>query len=67
MIGILQSITGLATTYIDSKAKVKAAEAETKMKIATGEISWEQAAIEASADSWKDEAWTLCFLSLIHI
>ena len=49
MIGILQSVAGLATTYIDSKAKVKAAEAETKMKIATGEISWEQAAIEASA------------------
>ena len=39
MIGILQSVAGLATTYIDSKAKVKAAEAETKMKIATGEIS----------------------------
>ena len=53
------------TTYIDSKVKVKAAEAETKMKIATGEISWEQAAIEASADSWKDEAWTLCFIAIV--
>ena len=65
MIGILQRVAGLATTYIDSKAKVKAAEAETKMKIATGEISWEQAAIEASADSWKDEAWTLCFIAIV--
>ncbi len=65
MIGILQSVAGLATTYIDSKAKVKAAEAETKMKIATGEISWEQAAIEASADSWKDEAWTICFIAIV--
>ena len=65
MIGILQSVAGLATTYIDSKAKVKAVEAETKMKIATGEISWEQAAIEASADSWKDEAWTLCFIAIV--
>ena len=54
MIGIVKSIAGLATTIIDSKAKVKAAEAETKMKLATGEISWEQAAIEASKDSWKE-------------
>jgi len=65
MIGILSSVANLATTFIDSKAKVKAAEAETKMKIATGEISWEQAAIEASADSWKDEAWTLCFIAIV--
>ena len=67
MIGIVKSIAGLATTIIDSKAKVKAAEAETKMKLATGEISWEQAAIEASADSWKDEAWTLCFIAIVKI
>ena len=53
MIGILSSVANLATTFIDSKAKIKQAEAETKMKLATGEISWEQAAIEASADSWK--------------
>ena len=65
MIGILSSVTNLATTFIDSKAKVKAAEAETKMKIATGEISWEQAAIEASSDSWKDEAWTILFIAII--
>ena len=65
MIGILQSVAGLATTIIDSKAKVKAAEAETKMKLATGEISWEQAAIDASKDSWKDEAWTVCFIAIV--
>ena len=47
MIGLLSSVTNLATTFIDSKAKIKQAEAETKMKLATGEISWEQAAIEA--------------------
>ena len=66
MIGqIIGSITGLATTYLDSKAKIKAAEAETKMKLATGEISWEQAAIEASKDSWKDEAWTIAFIAIV--
>lgn len=65
MIGILSSVANLATTFIDSKAMIKQAEAETKMKLATGEISWEQAAIEASSDSWKDEAWTLCFIAIV--
>jgi hypothetical protein len=66
MIGqILGSLGGLATSYIDGKTAVKKAEAHTKMKIATGEISWEQAAIEASRDSWKDEAWTLCFIFIV--
>ena len=37
MIGqILGSLGGLATSYIDGKTAVKKAEAETKMKIATG-------------------------------
>ena len=62
---IIGSLGGLASTYLDSKAVVKKAEAETKMKIATGEISWEQAAIEASNNSWKDEAWTLCFIFIV--
>ena len=35
MLGIVTSVANLATTFIDSKAKVKAAEAETKMKLAT--------------------------------
>ena len=40
MIGqIIGSLGGLATSYIDGKTAVKKAEAETKMKIATGEIS----------------------------
>jgi len=50
---------------MDGKAKVKAAEAETKMKIATGEISWEQSAIEASNHSWKDELWTVVFVFIL--
>tara|TARA_B110000285_G_C14890717_1_gene498421 strand:- start:465 stop:809 length:345 start_codon:yes stop_codon:yes gene_type:complete len=66
MIGaIVTSVVGLATSVIDGKTAVKKAEAETKMKIATGEISWEQSAIEASKDSWKDEAWTVCFIGIV--
>jgi hypothetical protein len=66
MIGqIIGSLGGLATSYIDGKTAVKKAEAETKMKVATGEISYDQAVIEASRDSWKDEAWTLCFIFVV--
>ena len=65
MLNIISSLSGLATSYIDGKTAVKKAEAETKMKIATGEISWEQSAIEASKDSWKDEAWTILFIAVI--
>jgi hypothetical protein len=51
-LGLLGKVADLAGAVIDSKAVVKKAEAETKMKIATGEISWEQAAIQASNNSW---------------
>ena len=65
MISILTSAVGLATSYLDGKAKIKTAEAETKMKLATGEISWEQAAIEASNNSYKDELWTVVFVLIL--
>ena len=64
-LGLLGKVADLAGAVIDSKAVVKKAEAETKMKLATGEISWEQAAIKASENSWKDEAWTVCFIAIV--
>ena len=52
MIGqILGSLGGLAKSYIDAKTVVKITEAEIKKKQLTGEIDWEQSAIEASKDS----------------
>ena len=66
MIGqIVSAIGGLATSYIDGKTAVQKANAEIKLKQATGEINWEQAAIEASKDSWKDELWTLVFVIML--
>jgi hypothetical protein len=66
MIGqILSAIGGLATSYIDGKTAVQKANAEIKLKQATGEMDWEQAAIEASNNSWKDELWTICFVALL--
>lgn len=66
MIGqIVSAIGGLATSYIDGKTAVQKANAEIKLKQATGEINWEQSAIEASKDSWKDELWTIVFVLIL--
>ena len=66
MIGqIVSAIGGLATSYIDGKTAVQKANAEIKLKQATGEINWEQSAIEASKESWKDELWTIVFVAIL--
>ena len=65
MIGIINSLSGLAKSYIDAKTAVKITEAEIKKKQLTGEIDWEQSAIEASKDRWKDELWTLVFVVIL--
>ena len=66
MIGqIISAIGGLATSYIDGKTAVQKANAEIKLKQATGEMDWEQSAIEASKDSWKDELWTIVFVAIL--
>ena len=58
---ILGSVGGLATSYIDGKTAVQKAEAQIRMKEATGEIDWELAAIRATQSSWKDEWLTIIF------
>ena len=66
MIGqIVSAIGGLATSYIDGKTAGHKANAEIKLKQATGEMDWEQSAIEASKDSWKDELWTIVFVLIL--
>ena len=52
---------GLATTYLDGKVAVQKANAEIKVKQATGEIDWDIEAIKATENSWKDEWITLLF------
>ncbi len=58
---ILGSVGGLATSYIDGKTAIQKAEAQIRMKEATGEIDWELAAIRATQSSWKDEWLTIIF------
>ena len=62
MIGqIIGSLGGLAKSYIDAKTT----EAEIKKNQLTGEIDWEQSAIEVSKNSWKDELWTIVFVLIL--
>lgn len=50
-----------------SKLKIAKAEAEAEvMKVAaTHEAGWEKIMAQASQDSWKDEAWTVCFIAIV--
>lgn len=45
------------------KLAIAKIDAQTKKVEATGD--WEELAIKASDNSWKDEAWTLAFIALI--
>lgn len=77
MIGMIVSAASKAVGgYFEHSAKkakaksdLKIAEIEAKTavqkKVAEGKVEWENKAIDASADSWKDEAWTICFIALI--
>ena len=61
MLSIITSLAGLAASVVDGKTAVKKAEAQTKMKIATGELDWDLEAMKATQNSWKDEWITLLF------
>jgi len=76
MLGFLTPIAKIASSLVDgqvekSKAKAKAtvaraeAEAEVMKVAATHEAGWEKIMAEASAGSWKDEAWTILFIIII--
>ena len=60
-LGLLGKVADLAGAMVEGKTAVKQAEAQTKMKIATGELDWDLAAMKASENSWKDEWITLLF------
>jgi len=62
MIGqIISSLGGLASSYLEGKTAIQKANAQIKMKEATGEIDWDLAAMRASQNSWKDEYLGIIF------
>lgn len=58
---IIGAVGNLASTWVDGKVAVQKANAEIKVKQATGEIDWDIEAIKATQNSWKDEWITLLF------
>ena len=52
-----------------AKSNLRIAEIDAKVavqkKIVEGKVEWESAMAKASEDSWKDEAWTICFITII--
>ena len=68
MIGqILSSVTGLATSWLDSKAQQKLHETEIKKKQLTGEIDWELEAIRSAQNSWKDELCAIDYAAALVV
>ena len=48
-----------------SKQKLAVAKIEAQVKKVEQTGDWEELAMKASDQSWKDEAWTICFILLI--
>ena len=69
---LIGPVTNLAGTWMKNRAekaqakqKLEVAKIEAKTKKVQSDANWEEQAMSASADSWKDEAWTLTFIALI--
>ena len=73
MIGqLLGAVSGIGKTYLEGrqkkselKHKLEEAKVSAKVKKLEQDGGWEDKAMDASADSWKDEAWTICFIGII--
>jgi len=52
-------IANIAGGYLKNKAEEKQAKHEAKMKVIQSDGDWESKAVDASANSWKDEFWTI--------
>ena len=56
---IIGPVANLAGGYLKNKAEEKQGKHEAKMKVIQNDSDWESKAVDASANSWKDEFWTL--------
>ncbi len=72
MLKFLGPITNLASKWMEGKqkkselkGKLEEAKIKGQIKRASSDAAWEVKAMDASSDSWKDEAWTLCFIGMI--
>ena len=56
---LIGPIANIAGGYLKNKAEEKQAKHEAKMKVIQSDSDWESKAVDASANSWKDEFWTI--------
>lgn len=48
-----------------AKQKLEVTKIEAQVSKVQQDGNWEEVAMKASENSWKDEAWTICFIVLI--
>lgn len=68
-IPVLGQVIGLADTWLEgrnvrTKASAKA-DAAVRIHAAKNAGEWERLQVRSSDKSWKDEAWTVCFIGII--
>ena len=71
---ILGPVASLAKTWIEGKqkkAQLKSQVELTKLEATKTKIekdgNWDESAMKASDNSWKDEAWTLTFIFILFV
>ena len=65
LLGPIASVAGKWMEGRQKKAKLEEAKVNAKVRKIEQDGDWEEKAMSASSDSWKDEAWTLTFIALI--
>jgi hypothetical protein len=56
---LIGPITNMVGGYMKNKAAQSAAKHEAKMNVIQNDADWESKMADASANSWKDEFWTI--------
>jgi len=65
LLGLGQQFLQNRAEKVAAKQKLEVAKIEAKVKKVTQDGDWEVEAMSASADSWKDELWTVFFVALL--
>tara|TARA_X000000368_G_scaffold158147_1_gene124598 strand:- start:1213 stop:1581 length:369 start_codon:yes stop_codon:yes gene_type:complete len=72
MMPLISAVSSIASTWLEgrqkkavAKQKLEVAKVNAQVKKVEQDGSWEEKAMSASDSSWKDEAWTVCFIALI--
>ena len=56
---LLGPVAGLAKTWMNNRHEQSQAKHQAKMQVISNTATWEEKMAEASANSWKDEFWTV--------